>query len=193
MSIKLYRGDSTDFSDQRTITITLTTPFPLSGCSATFSLQGVNKTFADISGGVIQLVYTSLDTVIMPIGSCFGRLRIFDGSGRVKTVCNSIPFEITQEVITDETDEYSVTVTLESGNVEISVVSTLGYIGEAPVDGTLYGRKDGAWEAVPDNYIEKLGEEFDVTGWEELKTADISTCTDAELRNIVGTLLDRLK
>lgn len=193
MSIKLYKGDSSDFSDQRQITVSFITPFPLEGCSAVFSLQGVDKTFDDVSGGVIQLVYSATDTALMTVGECFGTLRIFDPSGRVKTVTNQIPFEITQDVIADETDTVNITVIDATGDTTIEVVSTLGYIGEAPADGALYGRKDGAWTPVSDTFIEKLGTDWNVTGWTELKTADISTCTDAELRDIIGTLIGRLK
>lgn len=192
MSIKLYRGDSTDFSDQREIKITLTTPFTLVGCSATFTLQGITKTTADVSGGEILLVFSSAETATLALGECFGNLRIFDGSGRVKTVANEIPFEIVQTVVIDETDTYSVTVTLDSGDVLIEVTSTLGYIGEAPVDGQPYVRQGAEWVDGENLFPTKLGTEFAVTGWEELKTADISSCTDAQLRDIVGTLIDRL-
>ena len=193
MSIKLYRGDSSNFSDQRSITITLTTPFPLTGCSAIFSLQGVTKSFPDVSGGVLTLAYTSLDTVIMPLGECFGRLRIFDPSGRVKTVANEIPFEITQEIITDETDEYNVTVTLDSGAVAISVISTLGFVGEAPSDGSLYARKDGEWVKVSTGFVAQGTEVYSVTGSTELKTLNLSDCTIEQLCNLVGTLITTLK
>jgi len=192
MSIKLYKGDSTDFSDQRSITITITAPFSLSGCSGTFQLQGITKMFP-VSSGSTTLVFSNSETAYFTLGTCFGKLRIYDAAGRVKTIANEIPFEITQTIVTDEIDEYNVTVTLDSGAVTISVVSTLGFVGEAPADGSQYARKDGEWVKVSGDFVSQGTEVYSVTGSTELKTLNLADCTLEQLCNLVGTLIATLK
>lgn len=193
-AIKIFRGDDLNFADQREIVITLNTPFSLSGYSADFQLQGVKKTLSDVSSGIMSISFTDTETASFALGRCFGRLRIFDVAGRVKTFANRIPFEITQTVITDETDTYSITAVLETGAIVIEVTSTLGFIGEAPADGMTYARKDGNWVLVSDESVQKSDEGFSVTGFDDLYSTDLGDdATFADLKNLVGTLIKSLK
>lgn len=191
--IRLYKGDSSDFADQRTIKISFTTPYPLTGYKAKFVLQGVTKQFNDISSGEIDLTYSYSETQTFALGKCYGKLKLVDPSDRIQTVANNIPFEIVQTVLFDEVDSYSIAVQTEGGTVNIVVESFIGLIGEAPEDGVMYARKDGAWEPVGDEFVQLGTEIYTTENSVDKRTIDLTDYTLADLANLTATLIKDLK
>lgn len=191
MSIRLYRGDNPDFADQRNLLITLTSEFSLAGFTAEFQLQKSVKRFADLSGGVLEVILSASETFAMNVGRCFGTLRLIDPANRIKTLTTHIPFLVTGNVDAEEVNEYSVVCTIEDGTVTVDVSLDFGTVPEAPVDGKTYIRKDGEWAAL--ELVTAGSETFNVIGYTELKTLDLSDCTNAELIDLVGSLISALK
>jgi len=169
MAIKLFRGDDTNFADLREIAVTLNTSFSLVGYSAIFTLQSFRRVYDDISAGSFTISFGGRDTSRMSAGTDYGSLVLVDPSGRSKTLTNLIEFDISDTVDTVEEDEtLTFDVTIDAATVEISVESTFG--------------------SVP------LGSEvYSVTGHNTLKTLDLSTCTFAELCDLVGTLTETMQ
>ena len=103
--IKLFKGDDTDFNGADFLTIYLDTTTSLAGFKATFRLGSFVQEFADITSKALKVVIPHEVTKQFPVGNLNGMLRLEDSSGRLQTVTNTIPFAITKEVFTRETQE----------------------------------------------------------------------------------------
>lgn len=204
MSIKLFKGDDSDFADAREIAVTLNAPFDMIGYSAEFVLQGFRQRFTGLSSGTFTLRFTGRDTRHFSLGSCFGTLTLLDGQRRGKTLTNRIPFEVVNTVDTTESDEeLTINVTVDSQNVEITFSSstvgaeTLGNKTEtvrasASADHTKYPTEK-AVALLGDTLVSKGSDTYSVTGFTDKKTLDLSDCTMADLCDLVGTLVQTMK
>jgi hypothetical protein len=192
MSIILYKGDNSNFGGLRTIQLTLDTTLDLTGYTAEFSLQGKRKLYSVPDSKILDLVFDNDETDDFALGECFGTLRISDTSNRWCTFADRIPFEIVQEVVGTQSDDYTLEITVDGTQVIITVQSFFDYgdlVSKPSINSvTLVGNKTSAQLGL----IDALGTEFAVTGWSELKTVDLSNCTVADLCNLVGTLINRL-
>jgi hypothetical protein len=169
MAIKLFRGDDTNFADLREIAVTLNTSFSLAGYSAIFTLQSFRRVYDDISSGSFTIAFGGRDTSRMSAGTDYGSLVLVDPSGRSKTLTNLIEFDITdtvETVIDDETLTFDVTIDEETVNISVGSIS-----GAVPLGSEVYS----------------------VTGHNTLKTLDLSTCSFAELCDLVGTLVETMQ
>jgi hypothetical protein len=199
MSIKLFKGDDSDFAGLREISVVLNAPFDLSGWSAEFTLQGHKQRFA-VSSGEFSLVFSAKDTRHFSLGECYGTLVLYDSTRRGKTLVNSVLFEVidTIDAVTD--DELTFNVTVDSQNVEITFESST--VGAETLDNkTTTIRTDGSADdikyptekAVADGFIAKGAEVYAVSGYSELKTLNLADCTIGELCDLIGTLIETLQ
>ena len=83
----IFRGDDTAFAEfDRKVCIRLDTFKDLTGWSAKFKLVDNEKVFTDISSRLITFGYTAEETEEFPIGQTYGKLSIFDQSGKVRQI-----------------------------------------------------------------------------------------------------------
>ena len=204
MSIKLFKGDESDFADAREIAVTLNAPFDMIGYSAEFVLQGFRQRFTGIAAGEFVLRFTSRDTRHFDLGTCYGSLTLWDGARRGKTLTNRIPFEIVNTVDTTESDsELTINVTLDSQNVEITFASsTVGAETLANKTETVRASASATHTKYPtekavallgDTLVSKGSEVYSVTGYSEKKTLNLADCTFSDLCDAYGTLIQTLK
>lgn len=127
--ITIFRGDDTDAFGLRTITIKLTGDLDLTDAKAEFALLGYNKKWNEIpASGELTMVMSSADTKAFPIGMAFGTLTLLDGNKNL-TVCNTIPFFITNRVDEKQIDEFRIDVKLAVDtevNIEFKVEGPKG-------------------------------------------------------------------
>ena len=202
MSIKLFKGDDSDFAGLREISVVLDAPFDLSGWSAEFTLQGHRQRFA-ISSGEFVLSFSAKDTAHFSLGACLGTLVLYDSSRRGKTLVNTVPFEIINTIDGVTDDELTFDVTVDSQNVEIRFdSSTVG--AELLVNKTETVRASSAAThtkyptekavaLLSDTLVSRGAEVYTVTGSSTLRTLNLADCNVGELCNLVGTLIATLQ
>lgn len=99
-TIYIHKGDSTIFADvQKFLTFSINTELDLTGWQAIFMLGSVIKEVADISSKKFDIILTQQETSKLWYGDCCGCIKLIDANGNTKTVCNKIPFSITNQVV----------------------------------------------------------------------------------------------
>jgi len=203
-SIYIYKGDDTDFADERTITIDLTgSSFDFTGYSAEFELRGVRKQFSDISSGTVSIVLSAADTRHLSLGKQYASLKLFDADGRVRTVANRIPFDVVSYTDFSEEGEYAISVTLDASDVTITFTSSLIGGGEYVSNKVTTIRADGvatdikypsekAARTALDLKADKGTAVYTASGLSALRTLSGTSSID-DLCNVIGTLIADLK
>lgn len=156
--ILIVRGDDTDAFGLRTMTIKLSGDLDLSHARAKFALLNFVKewTNEETKTGEITFSIPAEQTKQMTLGDAFGKLWLYEVGGiegqpdKRLTVCNTIPFHVTNKVVGLQNDEFSI-------NVVLSVDTELNI--EFKIDGSASG-----WSVYPngtalypaDNNIQKI-------------------------------------
>lgn len=95
----IFKGDDTGgvFGRRLAFTIEAGDGVDLSGCRAEWIFDGIVKTFAAplIPGEVREVFYSHNETRCMALGVRYGTFRIIDASGKVRTLTNTKPVEVT--------------------------------------------------------------------------------------------------
>ena len=99
--IYIHKSDSTIFANvNKFLTFNLETDLDLTGWQAKFILGFVEKTIDDISTHSFEIILGAQDTKQLRLGKQYGTIILTDSNGNIKTVTNTIPFEVTTAVVT---------------------------------------------------------------------------------------------
>lgn len=139
--ILIHKSDSTIFANvNKFLTFNLETELDLTGWQAKFILGWVEKTIDDISTHSFEIVLGAQDTKQLRLGKQYGTIILTDSNGNIKTVTNSIPFEVTTAVVENEYQEIDLTIP-ESSGVDIklkvgasTVTSVNGMTGDVVIE-----------------------------------------------------------
>ena len=96
--IEITVGDDSDALNQD-ITINFDTSIDLTGFYAIFELQGIQWRFNDITSKKCALVITRAQSAQMRPGSYKAGLKVFDNTGKCRTVLRDIPVLINSLVV----------------------------------------------------------------------------------------------
>jgi hypothetical protein len=119
--ILIHKSDSTIFANvNKFLTFNLETDLDLTGWQAKFILGWVEKTIDDISSKSFEIILDSQDTKQLRLGKQYGTIILTDSNGNIKTVTNTIPFEVTTAVVENEYQEIDLTIP-ESSGVDIKL------------------------------------------------------------------------
>lgn len=119
--ILIHKGDCTIFANvNKFLTFNLETDLDLTGWQAKFILGWVEKTIDDISTHSFEIILGAEDTKQLRLGKQHGTIILTDSNGNIKTVTNTIPFEVTTEVVENEYQEIDLTIP-ESSGVDIKL------------------------------------------------------------------------
>ena len=95
----IFKGDDTGgvFGRRLAFTIEAGEGIDLSGCRAEWIFDGIVKTFDAplIPGEVREVFYSHNETRCMALGVRYGTFRIIDAAGKVRTLTNTKPVEVT--------------------------------------------------------------------------------------------------
>lgn len=139
--ILIHKGDCTVFANvNKFLTFNLETELDLTGWQAKFILGWVEKTIDDISTKSFEIILGAEDTKQLRLGTQYGTIILTDSKGNIKTVTNTIPFEVTTAVVENEYQEVDLTIP-ESSGVDIklkvgasTVTSVNGMTGDVVLD-----------------------------------------------------------
>ena len=119
--ILIYKGDDTIFADlKKFLTFNIETNLDLTGWKAKFTLGWITKEISDISSKSFEIILSSEETKNLRLGPQSGSIVLTDSRGHIKTITNSIPFEVTTQVIENEYQEIDLTIP-ESSGVDIKL------------------------------------------------------------------------
>ena len=119
--ILIYKGDDTIFADlSRFLTFNIETNLDLTGWKAKFTLGWITKEISDISSKSFEIILSSDETKNLRLGSQSGSIVLTDSIGHIKTITNSIPFEVTTQVVENQYQEINLTIP-ESSGVDIKL------------------------------------------------------------------------
>lgn len=124
-AIKIFKGNDTDFNDDKFITIKLTSNIDLSDFVGKFVLGSFSQTGV-LADGKMEIVIPRSYTSQFPLGNMCGTFALIDNKGRYATITNTILFSITNEVFTPTEEEIQLE-TPEDYPVEIVV--EVGFAG----------------------------------------------------------------
>lgn len=135
--ILIHKGDCTIFATcPKFLTFVLDTELDLTGWTAEFSLFSITRTIPNIVTKSFEVALSHNETSKLLCGEAFGSIKLIDSKGNIKTICNTIPFKITSEVIENRPQTIDLSIP-ESSGVDIllkvglePVISVNGKIGE---------------------------------------------------------------
>lgn len=114
--ILIHKSDSTVFANvNKFLTFFIDSHLDLTGWTAKFILGWVEKTIDDISTKSFEIILGAEDTKQLRLGKQYGTIIITDSNGNIKTVTNTIPFEVTTAVVENEYQEIDLTIPESSG------------------------------------------------------------------------------
>jgi len=95
----IFKGDDTGGTFGKSLTLTITSPFSLSGCKIIFNLCGYTRTFENItSGDTVSLFFSHNDTMAMPVGVHKAVILAIDAAGKIRTIENSLAVKVTTNI-----------------------------------------------------------------------------------------------
>ena len=116
--ILIYKGDDTIFADlKKFLTFNIETNLDLTGWKAKFTLGWITKEISDISSKSFEIILSSEETKNLRLGPQSGSIVLTDSIGHIKTITNSIPFEVTTRVVENEYQENDLSTPESSGVV----------------------------------------------------------------------------
>lgn len=125
--IYIHKGDSTIFADNKKfLTFNIKTSLNLTGWTAKFILGWITKTIDDISTRSFEIVLGAEDTKQLRLGKQFGTIILTDFDGNIKTIVNTIPFEVTTTVVENEYQEIDLSIPQSSG---VDLTLRVGSVG----------------------------------------------------------------
>ena len=148
--IYIFKGDDTNWNGEQFLTVNITPAqgIDISDMTAKFTLGAYKKENIPLNTGSFEIDLTAATTGLYNYGPINGTVQIFDTLGRVKTVCNTIPFYITNKVI--ETQNQTLNMDLPAGSpvsIDVTVGGTVSYndLADKPsINGvTVEGAKSG--------------------------------------------------
>ena len=162
--IYIYKGDDTNWNNEQFVTINVTpaegSSIDLSDMKAKFILGSYSKEY-DLTTGSFTVDLSAAVTDVYAFGPINGIVRVYDTQNRVKTITNTIPFYVTDQVIAEQHQSIDLEVP-EGSTVDINVtvggqVSYNDLTDKPSINGvTVEGDKSGydyglADEATPKN------------------------------------------
>ena len=81
--IYIHKGDDTDFNDNSFLTFNIITEKDLTNWQAKFVLNGLEKTFEDITNKHFELHYSNEETSQFKLGKTTNELRLVDEEGKI--------------------------------------------------------------------------------------------------------------
>lgn len=125
--IYIHKGDDTDFNDNSFLTFNVITEKDLTGWQAKFILNGLEKTFEDITSKSFELHYSDEETSQFKLGKTTNELRLIDEEGKIKTVAKNIEISITSDVIENKSQLINLPILKDEGiDINISLASNSG-------------------------------------------------------------------
>ena len=125
--IYIHKGDDTDFNDNSFLTFTIVTEKDLTGWQAKFILNGLEKTFDDITSKSFELHYSDEETSQFKLGKTTNELKLIDEEGKIKTIAKNIDISVTNEVIENESQLINLPILKDEGiDINISLSSNSG-------------------------------------------------------------------
>ena len=119
--IYIHRGDCVVFADITDfLTFMIDSQLDLTNWKAEFQLCSIIKKYDDISSKVIKIILSAEETSLLKCGTWNGALVLIDANGHRKTITNTIPFEVTNEVVENHYQTIDLTIP-ESSGVDIKL------------------------------------------------------------------------
>lgn len=97
--IVLFKGDSTNFQNAQHIDVVIETDLPLNGCSAHFEFLDFSQNWKPVpEDKILKLTIPMEVTRRFPLGMNFATVYLNDAAGRRRTLTNTIPVHVTNNV-----------------------------------------------------------------------------------------------
>jgi len=126
--IYIHRGDCVVFADITDfLTFMIDSQLDLTNWKAEFHLCSIIKKYDDISSKVIKIILSSEETSLLKCGTWNGALVLIDANGHRKTITNTIPFEVTKEVVENHYQTIDLTIPQSSG-VDVTLKVGVDYV-----------------------------------------------------------------
>lgn len=125
--IYIRRGDDTDFNDSSFLTFNVVTEKDLTNWQAKFIINGLEKSFDDITSKSFDLHFSDEETTQFKLGKTSNELKLIDEEGKVKTVAKDLDIYITSEIVENEPQEINLPILKDEGiDINISLASGIG-------------------------------------------------------------------
>ena len=133
--IYIHKGDCTVFADVKSfLTFNIETEMDLTGYKAQFILGYITKPIDDISSKSFEVILSAEETRQLRLGEQHGAVILTDNNGHIKTVVNTIPFVVTNDVVDNDYQLIDLTIPQSSG---IDIKLKVGSVCVTSVNGML--------------------------------------------------------
>lgn len=126
--IYIHRGDCVVFADITDfLTFMIDSQLDLTNWKAEFHLCSIIKKYDDISSKVIKIILSAEETSLLKCGDWNAALVLIDANGHRKTITNTIPFVVTNEVVENHYQTIDLTIPQSSG-VDVTLKVGVDYV-----------------------------------------------------------------
>lgn len=126
--IYIHRGDCVVFADITDfLTFMIDSQLDLTNWKAEFHLCSIIKKYDDISSKVIKIILSAEETSMLKCGTWNGALVLIDANGHRKTITNTIPFVVTNEVVENHYQTIDLSIPQSSG-VDVTLKVGVDYV-----------------------------------------------------------------
>lgn len=126
--IYIHRGDCVVFADITDfLTFLIDSQLDLTNWKAEFQLCTIVKKYDDISSKIIKIILSAEETSLLKCGEWNAALVLIDANGHRKTITNTIPFVVTDEVVENHYQTIDLNIPQSSGvDIKLKVGSAGG-------------------------------------------------------------------
>ena len=141
--IYIFKGDDTNWNNEQFLTVNITSEqITLDDMTAKFILGSFSQTFP-LTTGTFEVSLTKAVTGAYSFGPINGVIQILDTDGRIKTVSNTIPFYVTNQVQNAQNATFNAQVAESSPiDINIQVGGGSGVTKWGDIEGTLSDQTD---------------------------------------------------
>lgn len=182
--LTIFRGNDLAFAEcNRKVCVRFNTCLDLTGWSAKFYLVDNVKQTDDISSRIWTFGYTEEETSVFPLGKTFGKLVVFDSTGKVRQMAK-VEVEIVNQIF-EPVMEGLIAISVDNVLADYSILSNKPLLNGKVIEGA----HDSDYYGIPsDEEINNISEKVDLLSEKIESQEERIVSAEGKLETLEGNL-----
>lgn len=182
--LTIFRGNDLAFAEcNRKVCVRFNTCLDLTGWSAKFYLVDNVKQTDDISSRIWTFGYTEEETSVFPLGKTFGKLVVFDSTGKVRQMAK-VEVEIVNQIF-EPVMEGLIAISVDNVLADYSILSNKPLLNGKVIEGA----HDSDYYGIPsDEEINNISEKVDLLSEKVESQEERIVSAEEKLETLAGNL-----